>query len=122
MDFVPLAAPTRLTIVAQVGRIAPCTAQFPPAQYLDMDDNARLASAGYAELTGGFTVDCSPVVGDADQITLDPETRIISANAWQALAVVTLPTSAAAAAFTSPPETLIALRDPPSASSPTSKG
>jgi hypothetical protein len=74
MDGVPLGLATTLRVQVRTnGTTAaptPVQEQFAPGQFLDLDDKAKLASAGYAQLDGGFDLAATGFMhgpGDAER-------------------------------------------------------
>jgi hypothetical protein len=68
MDGVALPGPVVLDVATTAGPALTLTKEaFPPTQFLDLDDTAKLSSSGYAQLAGGLELDpagarCGPVV------------------------------------------------------------
>jgi hypothetical protein len=118
MDSVPLAVPTRLDILDAKGNaLTGRTTQFVPAQFMELDDNAKLASAGYAEFVGGFAIDSGPAVkSDKDhvqEIELDPEVGVIESESFSVMAAMKVPAGVELPNMAAPAhEPLVKLRDP----------
>lgn len=81
MDGRPLPTPVTLTVSEHAGGdLALTRAAFPPSQFREMDDTARLAASGYADLDAGFDVGHEPPLVAPGAVGRDadtPETTVL---------------------------------------------
>jgi len=92
MDGVPLPAPVTLTALIDNIRPGTSTAQFVPAEFLDIDATAALTGAGYATFAAGFEFDPAgaDVPDEVIERSVDPETWVLGVEHRLWLLSVTL--------------------------------